>query len=208
MENLKCLITNFPSDIFLALLLPLLLLLWWLSKQINRYKSHASELQDRINFLEGELEACRKSKVSGSNSANATVDVSGFKATIVGLEADLAACKKSGLAAAAAGAVVGAAAGTTVPVASIAPKTNKKDDLKVVEGIGPKIEGLCNAAGIYSFAQLAEASAGILKGILTEAGSRFQMHDPATWPAQAALARDAKWDELKNWQDDLNKGRA
>ena len=43
--------------------------------------------------------------------------------------------------------------------------------------------------------------------MLQEAGSRFQMHDPTTWPAQAALARDGKWDELKNWQDELNKGK-
>jgi predicted flap endonuclease-1-like 5' DNA nuclease len=204
MENLKCLLTNFPWDIFLAWLLPLLLLWWWLSKQINRYKSHASELQDRINFLEGELDACRKSKISASGSVKTNVDFSGYKATIAGLEADLAACEKSKLAAAAVGAIAGAA----IPVASIAPKANKRDDLKVVEGIGPKIEGLCNVAGIYSFAQLAEASPETLKGILTEAGSRFQMHDPTTWPAQAALARDTKWDELKTWQDELNKGRA
>lgn len=197
MENLKCLFTNFPWDIFSAWLLPLLLLWWWLSKQINRYKTHAAELQDRINFLEGELEACRKNKVSGS----ANVDVSGYKATITGLEAELAACKKAGIVAAATGAVA-------VPVASIAPKSNKKDDLKVVEGIGPKIEGLCNAAGIYSFSDLAKASADTLKGILNDAGSRFQMHDPTTWPAQSAMARDGKWDELKVWQDELNKGRA
>jgi predicted flap endonuclease-1-like 5' DNA nuclease len=203
MENLNCLITNFPWDIFLAWLLPLLLLWWWLSKQINRYKTHATELQDRINFLEGELEACRKSKVSGSAKASADVDISGFKATIAGLEADLVAYKKIGIAAAASEALVGVA----IPVASIAEKSTKKDDLKVVEGIGPKIEGLCNKAGIYSFAHLADASAETLKGILSEAGSRFQMHDPTTWPAQAAFARDGKWDELKSWQDELNKGR-
>lgn len=34
------------------------------------------------------------------------------------------------------------------------------------------------------------------------------MHDPTTWPDQAALARDGKWDELKKWQDELNKGKA
>ena len=33
----------------------------------------------------------------------------------------------------------------------------RKDDLKKVEGIGPKIEGLLNAAGIYTWAQLAAA---------------------------------------------------
>lgn len=173
-----------------------------MNRLVNRYKSHASELQDRINFLEGELEACRKNKVSGA----ASVDVDGLKAKISKLEADLDACNKAKLAAATVGAVGGAA---TTGVASLtSDKPNKRDDLKVVEGIGPKIEGLCNDAGIYTFADLANASAETLKEILNNAGSRFQMHDPTTWPKQAELARDSKWDELKKWQDELNKGRA
>ncbi|MGR3810487.1 hypothetical protein [Jiulongibacter sp. NS-SX5] len=206
MENLKCLFTNFPWDIFLFWLLPLLLLWWLMNRLVNRYKSHASELQDRINFLEGELEACRKNKVSGAVSA----DVDALNAKISKLEADLDSCNKAKLAAAAAGAAGGAvaAAGVSAPVASLAAdKPKKKDDLKVVEGIGPKIESLCHDAGIYTFADLAAASFETLKGILTDAGSRFQMHDPTTWPKQAELARDGKWDELKSWQDALNKGR-
>lgn len=84
----------------------------------------------------------------------------------------------------------------------------KKDDLKVVEGIGPKIESLFNESGIYTFGQLAGTPASRLKEILDAAGSRFQMHDPTTWPAQSKLAEDGKWEELKKWQDELNKGQA
>jgi predicted flap endonuclease-1-like 5' DNA nuclease len=177
MENLKCLFNCFPWDIFLFALL-LGLLLWWLLSKLlgDRLKSHASELQDRINFLEGELDACRKSKVSAS------VDL--------------------GTAAAVVAPVSAFAAAAAAPVAS------KKDDLKIVEGIGPKIEELCNAAGIYTFAELASTSVEKIKAILDAAGSRFQMHDPTTWPEQSALARDGKWDELKRWQDELNKGKA
>lgn len=189
MENIKCLINNFPWDIFLLALL-LGLLLWWLLNKIlgDRFKSHSAELQDRINFLEGELDACRKSKVSAKTSGSLD------------------------LGSAAAGAVA-AAAVTAAPVASFAapaPKptpSNKKDDLKIVEGIGPKIEELCNKAGIFTFAQLADTSAETIKEILESAGSRFQMHDPTTWPKQAEYARDEKWDELKKWQDELDKGR-
>jgi len=67
MENLKCLFNCFPWDIFIFALL-LGLLLWWLLSKLlgDRLKSHASELRDRISFLEGELEACRKTKVSAS----------------------------------------------------------------------------------------------------------------------------------------------
>jgi predicted flap endonuclease-1-like 5' DNA nuclease len=84
----------------------------------------------------------------------------------------------------------------------------KKDDLKVVEGIGPKIEGLLNAGGIHTFAQLATAKVDRLKEILHDAGSRYQMHDPSTWPVQSALARDGKMAELKKMQDELKGGRA
>jgi predicted flap endonuclease-1-like 5' DNA nuclease len=83
---------------------------------------------------------------------------------------------------------------------------SKKDDLKVVEGIGPKIESLFNEAGINTFGELANASADRLKEILVAAGSRYQMHDPTTWPAQSKLAEEGKWEELKKWQDELNKG--
>lgn len=89
-----------------------------------------------------------------------------------------------------------------VPAAPVVP-----DDLKIVEGIGPKIEELLNKEGILTFAQLATTAPERLKEILHAAGPRFQMHDPATWPEQSALARDGKWDELKKWQDELNKGR-
>lgn len=186
MENLKCLFTNFPLDIFAFWLLPMLLLWWWLTKQINRYKKHTEELQDRINFLEGELDSCRKTKVSVSADANVSAG-SGIAGG-------------AGLAAAGAATVAAFAAGA-------ASKEVKKDDLKVVEGIGPKIEELCHNAGIYTFEQLADTSADRLKEILDAAGSRFQIHNPTTWPQQAALARDGKWDELKKWQDELNKGR-
>jgi predicted flap endonuclease-1-like 5' DNA nuclease len=81
------------------------------------------------------------------------------------------------------------------------------DDLKVVEGIGPKIEQLLNNEGILTFAQLAATAPSRIKEILVAGGSRFQMHDPTTWPDQSAFARDGKWTELKTWQDELNKGR-
>jgi large subunit ribosomal protein L20 len=82
------------------------------------------------------------------------------------------------------------------------------DDLKIIEGIGPKIADLFIAAGISSFAQLAATSAERMKEILAEAGSRFATHDPSTWAEQARLAAEGKMDELKVLQDQLNGGRA
>ncbi|MFT4033307.1 MAG: DUF4332 domain-containing protein [Siphonobacter sp.] len=81
------------------------------------------------------------------------------------------------------------------------------DDLKKIEGIGPKIEQLLNEAGITTYAQLASSEPAHITSILRAAGTRYQIHDPGTWPAQAKLARDGRWEELKTWQDELNKGK-
>ena len=82
-----------------------------------------------------------------------------------------------------------------------------KDDLTLVEGIGPKINELLNNAGIWTFDELSYTSEDRLRKILEAAGNRFTMHNPETWPAQSALAAAAKWDELKVWQDELDGGR-
>jgi len=81
------------------------------------------------------------------------------------------------------------------------------DDLKKVEGIGPKIEGLLNKAGILTWRQLSNTAVSDIKAILEAAGKRYQMHDPTTWPQQAGMAADGKWEELKKWQDELDGGR-
>ena len=84
----------------------------------------------------------------------------------------------------------------------------KRDNLKKIEGIGPKIEKLLIADGIHSFAKLAKANQKRLEKILANAGPRFQMHSPATWPQQAELANAGKWKELQVLQDRLDGGRA
>jgi large subunit ribosomal protein L17 len=81
------------------------------------------------------------------------------------------------------------------------------DDLKIIEGIGPKIADLLVEAGIATFAQLAASTPEAIKEILENAGSQYNIHNPATWPAQAQLAADGKWDELKTLQDELIGGK-
>ena len=89
-----------------------------------------------------------------------------------------------------------------------APKASvPADDLTLIEGIGPKIAELLIAAGIVSFADLAKAKPAAIKTILEAAGKRYQMHDPATWPKQAALARDGKTAELEALQAKLKGGK-
>jgi len=100
------------------------------------------------------------------------------------------------------------AAEPVAPVAAAAPVSGKNDDLKKIEGIGPAIEKLLNAEGIFTFAVLAGTSSDRIKEILVAAGSRFGFHDPTTWPNQADLAANGKWDELKKLQDELDGGKA
>jgi predicted flap endonuclease-1-like 5' DNA nuclease len=87
-------------------------------------------------------------------------------------------------------------------------KKVKLDDLKLVEGIGPKIEELLHADGIRTWRALADVPVGRLDDILRRAGDRFAMHDPATWPRQSSLAAEGKFAELAELQERLSGGRS
>lgn len=95
----------------------------------------------------------------------------------------------------------------TKPAAKPAAKktTETADDLKKVEGIGPKIASTLVEAGIATFADLAKSTPEKISEII--AGVRGN-HVTDTWPAQAKLAAEGKWDELKKWQDELDGGKA
>ena len=80
------------------------------------------------------------------------------------------------------------------------------DDLKIIEGIGPKIASILAAAGITTFAQLGATDVSRLREIIAQAGLTA-LADPATWPQQAALAAAGKLDELEVLQGQLKGGR-
>jgi len=82
-----------------------------------------------------------------------------------------------------------------------------KDDLKKIEGIGPKIEEILNAKGINTFKELSNTSRNTIKSYLDEAGSRFKMHEPKSWPHQAGIADRGEWDDLKLYQEFMDDGR-
>ncbi|QFZ54752.1 50S ribosomal protein L21 [Oceanihabitans sp. IOP_32] len=91
------------------------------------------------------------------------------------------------------------------PKAKPAAKATKADDLKKIEGIGPKIAETLVAAGVVTFADLAKAEPAKISEIIADVRGN---HVTDTWPAQAKLAADGKWDELKKWQDELDGGKA
>lgn len=95
----------------------------------------------------------------------------------------------------------------TKAVKAIFGKSYQQDDLKIVEGIGPKIEELFKTSGILTWKALGETSVDRLREILSKAGERYQIHDPTTWPRQSKMAYLGKWQELKDWQNTLDGGR-
>jgi predicted flap endonuclease-1-like 5' DNA nuclease len=80
------------------------------------------------------------------------------------------------------------------------------DDLKRIEGIGPKISCVLLNAGITSFSRLAATESSSIRQILDDAGIN-KLAVPDTWPAQAALAAAGSWADLIILQDGLKGGR-
>jgi predicted flap endonuclease-1-like 5' DNA nuclease len=79
------------------------------------------------------------------------------------------------------------------------------DDLEKIEGIGPKIAGVLQAAGINSFAQLAANDPEQIEAILRQAGLRLS--DASTWPEQARLAAAGDWQGFEELTRQLKAGR-
>ncbi len=82
-------------------------------------------------------------------------------------------------------------------------KKFKVDDLKIIEGIGPKIDSLLKKAGIKTWKKMAQTDTKSLQKILDKAGTNFVLADPKTWPKQAGLAADGAWEKLKKMQAGL-----
>jgi predicted flap endonuclease-1-like 5' DNA nuclease len=85
-------------------------------------------------------------------------------------------------------------------------KTVKQDDLKIIEGIGPKMEKALQAAGFDTWAKLSEATDDQLRTAIEEAGMSFAPSLP-TWARQAGFAARDDWDGLEQLQDELTAGR-
>ena len=122
------------------------------------------------------------------------------------LEADLAACNKKMTAESAA--VISSEIAFNKSAAKAAfGKNIKPDDLKVVEGIGPKIEGLFHNYDIKTWKDLSKASVSKCQEVLDSGGDRYKVHDPASWPMQAKMCYEGKWKELYKWQVEHKRGK-
>ncbi|CAN5897574.1 hypothetical protein BH11BAC4_BH11BAC4_21140 [soil metagenome] len=81
------------------------------------------------------------------------------------------------------------------------------DDLSKIEGVGKKVAALLNKENIKTFKDLGKCSIKKLQLILDTAGSKFNLHDPGTWPRQAKLAASGDWEKLTKLQEELKGGK-
>ena len=155
--------------------------------------------------LQSDLDACNKN----TNLLNKK---------IASLEADLIAAKsnktKNIQSLKSSGKTVAAGVGAKVAKAynskesfAVLGKKWKQNDLKIVEGIGPKIAELYHNAGIKTWKQLSETPTSKSEEILNAAGKRYKIHNPSTWAKQAEMCYLGQWSELKAWQDTLKGGK-
>jgi len=198
-------------------LLPLLCTLlgalfgYFLGKSGNTTVDHSADLKlwkDKNAKLQADLDACNK-KLSSSNSggsASSSLGAAGAGAGAVGAASSLTASTPEPES------IPEPVVETSIPFDAAAAsaafgKTIKVDDLKIVEGIGPKISEMFQNAGIATWKALSETSVADCQKVLDTGGDRYKVHDPASWPLQAKMAYQGKWADLVKWQDEHDHGR-
>jgi large subunit ribosomal protein L21 len=92
------------------------------------------------------------------------------------------------------------------PKSLVSATKGGKDNIEIIEGIGPKIAKVLADNGITTFAALATAKADDITAMLKASGGRFSLANTASWAEQAALLRDGKMDEFKKLCDELVGG--
>lgn len=81
--------------------------------------------------------------------------------------------------------------------ASVDVEVVERDDLTAVVGLGPSVAELCHGIGITTWRELADTEVSLLRTLLDDAGARYRVHDPTSWPEQARLLADGRWDEFR-----------
>ncbi len=156
-----------------------------IGKSSNKAVDHSADLklyQDKNTKLLADLDACNK-RLTAEPVSDVSSSLRARAAGPVLIPFDAAAAK--------------AAFGKNI----------KQDDLKVIEGIGPKIEEMFRAMGVKTWKALSETSVAGCQEVLNGGGDRYKVHDPASWPMQAKMCYENKWTELFKWQDEHDYGK-
>jgi large subunit ribosomal protein L21 len=88
------------------------------------------------------------------------------------------------------------------PPAKPAKSGAKPDDLRRIQGIGPKTSSVLMDAGITTFSQLAATPVEELREIVAS-GGLGALVDPSSWPEQARLAEAEDWEAFQKLKDEL-----
>lgn len=65
------------------------------------------------------------------------------------------------------------------------PASDKKDDLKLIKGIGPKLEEVLNGIGLTAFEQIKKLTIKDMTKLLSDAGVNTKLYDISGWKKQA-----------------------
>jgi predicted flap endonuclease-1-like 5' DNA nuclease len=83
-----------------------------------------------------------------------------------------------------------------------------QDDFSHLDGVGPKISATLRSAGVKTFAKLAAKEVDDIKEILVAKNpSLLRLSDPTTWPEQAGMAAEGRWETLKAFKEGLKERR-
>ena|SRR5690606_12239146 len=155
-----------------------------------------------LGYLLGRMSAPTKRITNVDNSETVK-----WREKYADLEGQLAACRKSLRVEQEKGAVGSVLPFNAAKVKEVFGKKVKQDDLRIIEGIGPKIEELFHKNGVKTWKDLSTTTVLRCQEILKSGGKAFEIHRPDTWPKQAEMAYNGLWEELKKWQDTLDGGK-
>ena len=82
---------------------------------------------------------------------------------------------------------------------------NSGDDLRFIQGVSTKVEGVLKKAGYINFERIAKATSSKLNAVLAKAGLKGQAPYVNSWAEQAKLAGSGKWSDLVKKQKSLKK---
>lgn len=165
---------------------------YFIGKESTTLEDNSGELERlraKNNTLQTNLDTCTKNLSAANKVAEPTQNLGTSAAAFAG------------------GVVTSPIPFNAASAKAIFGKNIKNDDLKVVEGIGPKIEGMFKESGIKTWKALSDASVADCQKILDKGGSRYQIHDPASWPMQAKMCYEGKWEDLLKWQTEHKHGK-
>lgn len=119
------------------------------SAKIAALESRLSDCNSARSRLEGELDALKRDRVAMETElATGRANLAACTETRSALEAQLAELRQDT-------ATPVATTDAPPPATLLAERPAEVDDLKIIKGVGPKMEGILNGKGIYLFRQVA-----------------------------------------------------